>query len=224
MVAPLWHASPGRTTTGRSRLGDRAPVGAGHQPGVLGQRARTVAGLERLELAPPALELRWVDHEVDPVVAHVEHDPVTVGHQRDRATVDRLGGDVADAEAVGPAREPPVGDQRAVPAAPGALEGAGRGRDCALVTDGRFSGGTHGFCIGHVAPEAVDGGPIALVADGDRIVLDVRDHRIDLVVDPAELERRRGELKAFEPRYRSGALAKYARLVTGADRGAITEP
>ncbi len=106
----------------------------------------------------------------------------------------------------------------------GALEGAGRGRDCALVTDGRFSGGTHGFCIGHVAPEAVDGGPIALVADGDRIVLDVRDHRIDLVVDPAELERRRGELKAFEPRYRSGALAKYARLVTGADRGAITEP
>ena len=56
----------------------------------------------------------------------------------------------------------------------GALEGAGRGSDCALITDGRFSGGTHGFCIGHVAPEAVDGGPIALVADGDRIVIDVR--------------------------------------------------
>jgi dihydroxy-acid dehydratase len=106
----------------------------------------------------------------------------------------------------------------------GALEGAGRGQDCALVTDGRFSGGTHGFCIGHVAPEAVDGGPIALVADGDRIVIDVREHRIDLLVDDAELGRRRRELKAFEPRYRSGALAKYARLVTGADRGAITEP
>jgi len=106
----------------------------------------------------------------------------------------------------------------------GALEGAGRGQDCALVTDGRFSGGTHGFCIGHVAPEAVDGGPIALVADGDRIVIDVREHRIDLLVDDAELDRRRRELKAFEPRYRSGALAKYARLVTGADRGAITEP
>ncbi len=106
----------------------------------------------------------------------------------------------------------------------GALEGAGRGADCALITDGRFSGGTHGFCIGHVAPEAVDGGPIALVADGDRIVIDVRDHRVDLLVEGGELERRRGELKAFEPRYRTGALAKYARLVTGADRGAVTEP
>ncbi len=106
----------------------------------------------------------------------------------------------------------------------GALEGAGRGADCALVTDGRFSGGTHGFCIGHVAPEAVDGGPIALVADGDRISIDVRNHAIDLVVDSAELERRRGQLKSFEPRYTTGALAKYARLVTGAERGAVTEP
>jgi dihydroxy-acid dehydratase len=106
----------------------------------------------------------------------------------------------------------------------GALKGAGRGADCALVTDGRFSGGTHGFCIGHVAPEAVDGGPIALVADGDTIAIDVHRHSIDLLVDDAELERRRGELKAFEPRYTTGVLAKYARLVTGADRGAVTEP
>jgi dihydroxy-acid dehydratase len=106
----------------------------------------------------------------------------------------------------------------------GALEGAGRGSDCALVTDGRFSGGTHGFCVGHVAPEAVDGGPIALVADGDRISIDVGTHAIDLAVDSAELERRRGQLKAFEPRYTTGALAKYARLVTGAERGAVTEP
>ena len=73
----------------------------------------------------------------------------------------------------------------------GAMKGVGRGGDCALVTDGRFSGGTHGFCIGHVAPEAVDGGPIALVADGDRIVVDVVAHTIDLDVDDAELERRR---------------------------------
>ncbi len=106
----------------------------------------------------------------------------------------------------------------------GALSGAGRGADCALVTDGRFSGGTHGFCIGHVAPEALDGGPIALVADGDRIAIDVHRHGIDLLVDAGELERRRGELKAFEPRYTTGALAKYARLVTGADRGAVTQP
>ncbi len=106
----------------------------------------------------------------------------------------------------------------------GAMKGAGRGGDCALITDGRFSGGTHGFCVGHVAPEAVDGGPIALVADGDRIVIDVDTHRIDLLVDDAELERRRAALKPFEPRYTTGVLAKYARLVTGADRGAITEP
>ena len=78
----------------------------------------------------------------------------------------------------------------------GAMKGAGRGGDCALVTDGRFSGGTHGFCVGHVAPEAVDGGPIALVADGDRIVIDVESHRIDLLVDDAELDRRRAALEA----------------------------
>jgi dihydroxy-acid dehydratase len=106
----------------------------------------------------------------------------------------------------------------------GAMKGVGRGADCALVTDGRFSGGTHGFCIGHVAPEAVDGGPIALVADGDRIVVDVNTHTIDLVVGDEELDRRRTELKHPAPRYTTGVLAKYARLVTGAERGAITEP
>ena len=106
----------------------------------------------------------------------------------------------------------------------GAMKGAGRGGDCALVTDGRFSGGTHGFCVGHVAPEAVDGGPIAFVADGDRIVIDVPSKRIDLAVDDAELARRRTQWKLPEPRYTSGVLAKYARLVTGAERGAVTEP
>ncbi len=105
----------------------------------------------------------------------------------------------------------------------GAMKGAGRGGDCALVTDGRFSGGTHGFCVGHVAPEAFDGGPIALVRDGDRIVVDVSAHTLDLVVDETELARRAGGLKAFEPRYTSGALAKFARLVSGADQGAVTQ-
>jgi dihydroxy-acid dehydratase len=106
----------------------------------------------------------------------------------------------------------------------GAMKGVGRGGDCALVTDGRFSGGTHGFCIGHVAPEAVDGGPIALVADGDRIMVNVVDHTIDLLVDEEELGRRRAELKHPAPRYTTGVLAKFARLVTGAERGAVTEP
>jgi dihydroxy-acid dehydratase len=104
----------------------------------------------------------------------------------------------------------------------GAMKGAGRGADAALITDGRFSGGTHGFCVGHVSPEAVDGGPIALVADGDRIVIDVRGHTIDLQVDPAILEARRAEWKLPAPRYTSGVLAKYARLARGAEVGAVT--
>jgi dihydroxy-acid dehydratase len=104
----------------------------------------------------------------------------------------------------------------------GAMKGVGRGADCALVTDGRFSGGTHGFCIGHVAPEAVDGGPIAFVRDGDRIVIDVSRHTIDLDVPDEEMVRRRAEWKVPEPRYTTGVLAKYAKLAQGAERGAIT--
>jgi dihydroxy-acid dehydratase len=104
----------------------------------------------------------------------------------------------------------------------GALKGAGRGGDCALITDGRFSGGTHGFCIGHVAPEAVDGGPIAFVKDGDLIDIDVKNGKIDLLVDESEIRSRKLEWKMPEPRYTYGALAKYARLVQGADIGAVT--
>ena len=105
----------------------------------------------------------------------------------------------------------------------GAMKGAGRGADAALVTDGRFSGGTHGFCVGHVAPEASDGGPIALVATGDRIRIDVRSHRIELLVSEEDLAERRADWKAPAPRYTSGFLAKYARLAQGAEKGAITE-
>ena len=105
----------------------------------------------------------------------------------------------------------------------GAMKGAGRGGDAALVTDGRFSGGTHGFCVGHVAPEAVDGGPIALVAEGDTIRINVRDHSIDLLVDEPTLADRRANWKPPEPRYTKGVLAKYARLAQGAEKGAITE-
>ena len=105
----------------------------------------------------------------------------------------------------------------------GAMKGAGRGGDAALVTDGRFSGGTHGFCVGHVAPEATEGGPIALVAEGDRIRIDVRDHSIDLLVDESTLAERQANWKPPEPRYTKGVLAKYARLAQGAEKGAITE-
>jgi dihydroxy-acid dehydratase len=104
----------------------------------------------------------------------------------------------------------------------GALKGVGRGADCALITDGRFSGGTWGFCIGHVAPEAVDAGPIAFVRDGDRIRIDVPTLSLDLLVDAAELERRREGWAPIAPRYTSGVLAKYAKLAQGAEKGAIT--
>ena len=104
----------------------------------------------------------------------------------------------------------------------GAMKGVGRGSDCALITDGRFSGGTHGFCVGHVAPEALDGGPIGLIYDGDQIAIDVEQHSIDLLVDEAELERRRAVQPVFTPRYTTGVLEKFARLVQGADKGAVT--
>ncbi len=104
----------------------------------------------------------------------------------------------------------------------GALKGAGRGADCALITDGRFSGGTWGFCIGHVAPEAVDGGPIAFVHDGDTIRIDTQGHTLDLVVDDTEIARRRASWQPNPPRYTSGVLGKYAKLVQGAETGAIT--
>jgi dihydroxy-acid dehydratase len=104
----------------------------------------------------------------------------------------------------------------------GALKGAGRGADCALITDGRFSGGTWGFCIGHVAPEAVDGGPIAFVRDGDQIRIDVHSLSLDLLVDDAEIAKRKASWAPLAPRYTTGVLGKYARLVQGAETGAIT--
>ena len=104
----------------------------------------------------------------------------------------------------------------------GALKGAGRGADCALVTDGRFSGGTWGFCIGHVAPEAVDGGPIAFVKSGDRIRVDVHGKSLDLLVDQAEIDKRKALWVKPAGRFTTGVLGKYARLVQGAETGAIT--
>ena len=104
----------------------------------------------------------------------------------------------------------------------GAIKGAGLGKDVLLLTDGRFSGGTTGLCVGHVAPEAADGGPIALVHEGDRIRLDLDNGTLDLLVDVDELERRRAGWKPLEPRYTTGVLGKYAKLVGSAAQGAIT--
>jgi dihydroxy-acid dehydratase len=106
----------------------------------------------------------------------------------------------------------------------GALKGAGRGGDVALITDGRFSGGTWGFCIGHVAPEAADGGPIAFIEEGDSILIDVPSKKLDLLVSDEVLAARKVGWQPNPPRYTSGVLGKYARLVQGAETGAITNP
>jgi dihydroxy-acid dehydratase len=103
----------------------------------------------------------------------------------------------------------------------GAIKGAGLGKDVLLLTDGRFSGGTTGLCIGHIAPEAAAGGPIALVADGDRIRLDLGARTLDLLVDADELERRLADWKPLPPRFDYGVLGKYAKLVGSAASGAI---
>lgn len=128
-------------------------------------------------------------------------------------------GDVIVIRYEGPKGSPGMPEMLAVTAA---VAGAGLGEQVALITDGRFSGATKGYSVGHVAPEAFVGGPIALVQEGDEIVIDAANRRLDLLVDPAELERRRAAWSPPAPRYERGALAKYARLVGSASRGAVT--
>ena len=105
----------------------------------------------------------------------------------------------------------------------GAIKGAGLGKDVMLITDGRFSGGTTGLCVGHVAPEAVDGGPIAFVRSGDRVRIDIGNRTLDLLVDDAELAARRQSWEPLPARYTRGVLHKYARLVGSASRGAVCD-
>ena len=104
----------------------------------------------------------------------------------------------------------------------GAIKGAGLGKDVLLVTDGRFSGGTTGLCVGHIAPEAVDAGPIAFVRDGDPITLDVANRTLELHVEPEELEQRKEGWAPPPAKYTRGVLAKYAKMVQSAAVGAVT--
>jgi dihydroxy-acid dehydratase len=127
-------------------------------------------------------------------------------------------GDVIVIRYEGPQGGPGMREMLAVTAA---IKGAGLGKDVLLLTDGRFSGGTTGLCIGHVAPEATVGGPIGLVEDGDVIRCDVAERRLDLVVDADVLESRRANWKPLPPRYETGVLAKYARMVGSAAQGAV---
>ena len=130
-------------------------------------------------------------------------------------------GDVVVIRYEGPVGGPGMREMLGVTAA---IQGAGLGDSVALVTDGRFSGATHGFMVGHVTPEAANGGPLALVRDGDVVTLDVERRALDLEVGDEELARRRAEWSAPPPRYESGVFAKYARSVASASEGAITSP
>ncbi|MCH6229238.1 dihydroxy-acid dehydratase [Microbacterium sp. CFH 31415] len=145
--------------------------------------------------------------------------------ERERAAMDALEagaidkGDVVVIRYEGPKGGPGMREMLAITAA---IKGAGLGKDVLLLTDGRFSGGTTGLCIGHIAPEAVDAGPIAFVRDGDLIRVDIAARTLDLLVDDAELDSRRSGWEPLPPRYTRGVLAKYSRLVRSAAEGATT--
>ena len=145
--------------------------------------------------------------------------------EREQAAMDALedgtiqAGDVVVIRYEGPKGGPGMREMLMIT---GAIKGAGLGKDVLLITDGRFSGGTTGLCVGHVSPEAVDGGPIGLLRDGDRIAIDIPNRTLDVLVDPAELDARREAFTPLPPRYERGVLAKYVKLVASASKGAVT--
>ncbi len=144
----------------------------------------------------------------------------------ERAAMDALedgtitSGDVVVIRYEGPKGGPGMREMLAIT---GAIKGAGLGKDVLLLTDGRFSGGTTGLCVGHIAPEAVDAGPIAFLRDGDRIRLDVANQKLDVLVDQAEFDSRKPGFTPPPPRYTTGVLAKYRRLVGSAAGGAVCD-
>jgi dihydroxy-acid dehydratase len=156
--------------------------------------------------------------------AEVFEGPARV-FERERAAMDALtegrinAGDVVIIRYEGPKGGPGMREMLAITAA---IKGAGLGKDVLLLTDGRFSGGTTGLCIGHIAPEAVDAGPIAFVRDGDLIRVDIAARSLDLLVDESELTARRDGWAPLPPRYTRGVLAKYSKLVRSAAEGAVT--
>jgi dihydroxy-acid dehydratase len=144
--------------------------------------------------------------------------------ERERAALDALeDGTITHNDVVVIRYEGPKGGpgMREMLAITGAIKGAGLGKDVLLMTDGRFSGGTTGLCVGHIAPEAVDGGPIAFVRDGDKIRLDVANGTLDLLVDKDEFESRKVGFEPLPPVYKTGVLAKYTKLVGSAATGAV---
>lgn len=146
--------------------------------------------------------------------------------ERERAAMDALekgdiqAGDVVIIRYEGPKGGPGMREMLMIT---GAIKGAGLGKDVLLITDGRFSGGTTGLCVGHVAPEAYDGGPIAFVQNGDRVRIDIPNGKLDLLVDSGELAKRRETWKVVPHKFNRGVLHKYAQLVGSASKGAVCD-
>jgi dihydroxy-acid dehydratase len=170
----------------------------------------------RGSLAPEGAVVKLAGHD------RTRHEgPARVFDSEEEAFAAVQAGKIQDGDVVVIRWEGPKGGpgMREMLAVTGAIVGRGLGDSVVLVTDGRFSGATHGFMVGHVAPEAAEGGPIALVRDGDRILLDVEARKLEV---DADLEARKSSFRPREPRYRTGVLAKYAKLVASASRGAVT--
>ena len=212
------------TVTGRT-IGEEADL-ARETPGQEVVRPsdrpiRSTGGLVVLRgnLAPEGCVVKLAGYERSQHVG-----PARVFDREDDVLPRIAGGEIEDGDVVVIRYEGPVGGpgMREMLQITGAIVGAGLGETVALLTDGRFSGATRGLMIGHVAPEAASGGPIALIRDGDEIAIDTGARRVDVAVDPEELERRRARWTAPEPRYRSGVMAKYAKLVSSASTGAVT--
>jgi dihydroxy-acid dehydratase len=146
--------------------------------------------------------------------------------EREQAAMDALengsivAGDVVVIRYEGPKGGPGMREMLMIT---GAIKGAGLGKSVLLITDGRFSGGTTGLCVGHVSPEAVDGGPIAFVKNGDRVRIDIKKRTLDLLVDESEMTERRKSFKPLTHKYRRGVLAKYSKLVGSAAKGAVCD-
>ena len=175
----------------------------------------------RGNLAPDGCVVKLAGHG-----RRLHRGPARVFDREEDCFVAVQSGRVRDGDVVVIRYEGPVGGpgMREMLGVTAAIQGAGLGDSVALVTDGRFSGATHGFMVGHVTPEAANGGPLALVRDGDIVTLDVERRVLDLEVGDEELARRRAEWSAPPPRYESGVFAKYARSVASASEGAITSP
>jgi dihydroxy-acid dehydratase len=152
------------------------------------------------------------------------HGPARVFEREEEALDAILAGEIKKGDVMVIRNEGPRGGpgMREMLSPSSALMGAGLGKDVALITDGRFSGGTHGIMIGHVTPEAAVGGPIGLVKEGDTISINLKTRKIDMKVSPAEIANRKKIWKAPKPKYTRGVLAKYAKLVSSASTGAVT--